>query len=622
MNERQKEVLASQLKDEQRVLKELKQVYTKAREDVISNIKALEGRTDVENLQAIVYQKNYQEALKKQLDAILDAMNAKQFTTISDYLGKSYEEGFFGVLYDLHGQGIPLIFPIDQEQATRAIQLDSKISEGLYERLGVDTKLLKNAIRANVSRGIASSTSWAQVARNIQNRMNVGMNRAFRIARTEGHRIQNESRFDAQTKAKQSGADVVKQWDSTLDKRTRPTHQQLDGQIREIDEPFEIPSNGRKGMYPGGFGVAAEDINCRCASLQRARWALDDDELQTLKDRAVYFGLDKTESFNDFKTKYLRALRGTSEKSEYTENVRLEVDDFPEGFKKKQTQKFIDYVNGVEGADPEMISLYKSMGSIENVERNGITFNVSYTMDGHQFVPSYRIKTNEYVEAKLKIPKMEGDDLRGQAGTTAHEIEHLIDFYGRENTSQVSKALSERTQPLTDALNNAKDKPLSAKVENMFKKSKGAFDSACELAKKEYDSALEALRNKNASVIQNMYGNMTAYKAYRKQADELWRDYVKNRDYLGRNAMDGMSALEDIYDAISSGTRRDNGVVLYGHGSKYYRLAGNRESEVWANYCSLSLTKPELIDVLREDQPELVSALEGIKQQFLRMAGK
>lgn len=340
MNERQKEVLASQLKDEQRVLKELKQVYTKAREDVISNIKALEARTDVENLQAIVYQKNYQEALKKQLDAILDAMNAKQFTTISDYLGKSYEEGFFGVLYDLHGQGIPLIFPIDQEQATRAIQLDSKISEGLYERLGVDTKLLKNAIRANVSRGIASSTSWAQVARNIQNRMNVGMNRAIRIARTEGHRIQNESRFDAQTKAKQSGADVVKQWDSTLDKRTRPTHQQLDGQIREIDEPFEIPSNGRKCMYPGGFDVAAEDINCRCHSFQRARWALDESELQKLKERAAYFGLDKTESFAEFKEKYLKATEGLKKQGE-SGTLRLNLRLFAERDLAKQKSSSI-----------------------------------------------------------------------------------------------------------------------------------------------------------------------------------------------------------------------------------------------------------------------------------------
>lgn len=316
MNERQREALASQLKDEQRVLRELRQMYAQAREDVLANIKALEARTDVENLQSIIYQKQYQQALKKQLDAILDAMNARQFTSISDYLAKSYEDAFFGVLYDLHGQGIPLIFPIDQEQATRAIQLDSKLSEGLYERLGVDTRALKTEIRRSVSRGVASSASWGQVAREIQNRMNIGLNRAIRIARTEGHRIQNESRYDAQVKAKQRGANVVKQWDATLDRRTRPTHQQLDGQIREVEEPYVIPSNGRRGLYPGEFGVAAEDINCRCHSVQRARWALDEDELQTLKERAAYFGLDKTESFNEFKRKYLKATEGLKKQGE------------------------------------------------------------------------------------------------------------------------------------------------------------------------------------------------------------------------------------------------------------------------------------------------------------------
>lgn len=41
--------------------------------------------------------------------------------------------------------------------------------------------------------------------------------------------------------------------------------------------------------------------------MQRARWALTEEELQTLKDRAEYFGLDKTEDFEDFKKKYIDA---------------------------------------------------------------------------------------------------------------------------------------------------------------------------------------------------------------------------------------------------------------------------------------------------------------------------
>ena len=59
-------------------------------------------------------------------------------------------------------------------------------------------------------------------------------------------------------------------------------------------------------MFPGDpSGGAAEVVNCRCALLQRVRWALDEDEPETLKERAEYFGLDKQETFDDFKKKYV-----------------------------------------------------------------------------------------------------------------------------------------------------------------------------------------------------------------------------------------------------------------------------------------------------------------------------
>ncbi len=62
-----------------------------------------------------------------------------------------------------------------------------------------------------------------------------------------------------------------------------------------------------KGYKAGMFGDHAEDCNCRCSLLQKAKWALDDKELETLKDRAEYFGLDKSKDFEDYKEKYLQA---------------------------------------------------------------------------------------------------------------------------------------------------------------------------------------------------------------------------------------------------------------------------------------------------------------------------
>lgn len=41
--------------------------------------------------------------------------------------------------------------------------------------------------------------------------------------------------------------------------------------------------------------------------LQRAKWALDQGELDTLKDWAAFFGLDKTKDFEEFKNKYLQS---------------------------------------------------------------------------------------------------------------------------------------------------------------------------------------------------------------------------------------------------------------------------------------------------------------------------
>lgn len=302
MNKREKEVFNAQLNSEKEVLKKLEQQYQRALNDIDRKIRLLQSD---ELTQSKIYQVEYQKALKGQISAILDKLHGDEFTTIQEYLKACYTDSFIGTMYDMAGQGIPLIMPIDQEAAIKAIQMDSKISEGLYNALGVDTKKLKKAISAEVTRGIATNQTFHDIARNIAAMSKAPMSRAKVIANTEGHRIQQASAFDAQKAAKAKGADVLKQWDSTLDGRTRATHRHLDGQIREVDKPFE--ADGKEAMFPGDFGDPAEDCNCRCVTLTRAKWALDEAELQTLKDRAERFGLDKTESFEDYKKKYLNA---------------------------------------------------------------------------------------------------------------------------------------------------------------------------------------------------------------------------------------------------------------------------------------------------------------------------
>lgn len=300
MNKKQKEVMAKTLKSEEAVIEDLKKQYRASLRQINAKIRELQGD---ELTQSKIYQIDYQRALKGQIEAILDNLNGTQYTTINEYLKNCYQDGYLGVMYDLQGQDIPLIIPIDQEQVAAALVNDTKLSTSLYTALGKHMTTLKKQVNQEISRGIASALMYADIARNVNARTNVGINNAIRIARTEGHRVQQEAAYHAQQRAKEAGADIVKQWDSTMDGRTRSDHRMLDGQIRELDEPFEV--NGHKAMYPGNFGVAKEDINCRCVVLQRARWALDEEELATLKEKASFWGLDKSKDFEEFEQKYL-----------------------------------------------------------------------------------------------------------------------------------------------------------------------------------------------------------------------------------------------------------------------------------------------------------------------------
>lgn len=313
MNKRQKEVIEYNLQNEANVLKAIESQYRKALADINRKIKDLQGG---ELTQSKIYHLQYQKTLKKQVEAILEKLHSDEYTSIQKYLNDSYTNSFVGTMYDIAGQGIPIIAPIDNNAAAKAIILDSKVKEDLYTSIGVDIAKLKRTIRNEITRGIASGEMYSNIARNISHAASITVHRANTIVRTEGHRIQQAATEDARQTAVKNGAKVVKQWDATLDGETRKTHRALDGQIRETNERFE--ADGKSAMYPGDFGDPAEDCNCRCEALTRARAAMDEEELQTLKERASYFGLLADDSkefgkskakltFEGFKEKYIKA---------------------------------------------------------------------------------------------------------------------------------------------------------------------------------------------------------------------------------------------------------------------------------------------------------------------------
>lgn len=403
MNKKQKEVQQVFLDSEKEVLKKLKKNYQDALDEINTKIEILLARQDAD-MQHVIYQVEYQKALKTQVQGILDTLQANEFETVSEYLAKSYEDGFIGTVYDMQGQGIPLIMPIDQEQVAKAIQHETKLSESLYNSLGKDIKVLNKQIAGEISRGISTGMMFSEISRNIAGYAGISRNKAMRIARTEGHRIQCKATMDAQFKAKEKGADVVKQWDASLDGKTRPTHRKLDGQIRELDEEFEV--SGYKAMMPGGFNKASEDINCRCALLQRARWALGESELETLKQRAEYFGLDKTDSFEEYKEKYLKASQV--------------VEELPKPKKEYLTEKKLK--QKIEEAEKDIQALFDKYG--DDITKFGMNVPTEDTLNYIVLMENkadWEEKLNKKLAAK-EIKKLKKDIIASEEALDAFEI--------------------------------------------------------------------------------------------------------------------------------------------------------------------------------------------------------
>jgi len=124
-------------------------------------------------------------------------------------------------------------------------------------------KTITNAI----TRGIIQGQSYPEMARGIKGFYDKEAWKAERIMRTEGHRVREQGTQNAYEAAEEAGVDMMKEWSSTLDGRTRDEHGTADGQPRKVTEPFDV--GGEKMMFPGDSSLGASAynlVNCRCSS--------------------------------------------------------------------------------------------------------------------------------------------------------------------------------------------------------------------------------------------------------------------------------------------------------------------------------------------------------------------
>ncbi|MEU7323411.1 phage minor head protein [Streptomyces griseoviridis] len=140
------------------------------------------------------------------------------------------------------------------------------ITEHLLRAVG---DRLAEAAREELAAGVDAGEDIEQLRTRLRERFaregshQLGDMREERIARTEAGRAWNTATLGAARDATGSPAPIVKQWISRRDDRVRHDHKDANGQIRLLDEQFEVGGVQMDGPHDP-TAPASQVVNCRC----------------------------------------------------------------------------------------------------------------------------------------------------------------------------------------------------------------------------------------------------------------------------------------------------------------------------------------------------------------------
>lgn len=135
----------------------------------------------------------------------------------------------------------------------------------LPKRLERDRRVTIERINQAITNGLTEGDTIRTMSKRLTEELDISVNKATRIVRTETHRIHQSSSYDSARHATEKGVIMGKTWNTVSDERVRSSHRDMQGQKVPVDEDFKLPS-GARGKSPGNTGVASEDIHCRCYS--------------------------------------------------------------------------------------------------------------------------------------------------------------------------------------------------------------------------------------------------------------------------------------------------------------------------------------------------------------------
>lgn len=500
---------------------------------------------------------------------------------------------YYKSIYDTQ-KGLGYDFSFNKiDNNTIKLLLNEKWSGLNYsQRIWKNTDYLAEALSYTIGGAMLSGQSIEKTTRQVRERFRVSKYYAERLVRTETNHFNNEA--DAMAYESMGVKKYV--FVATLDSRTSDICQGHDNKVYNFKD------------RETGVNYPPLHPNCR----SKTRGYISDEVEKTLKRRARNPLTGKTEVIENISYRDWAKKNGLTTKVAKTSDnlkkipkndiIKLSTNDLPSDLlsskELKNSQILVDYINNSKNADNKVKKVYSLMGKVKSAD-----FKVSHASN-HSL--SYKSNLSGAVkDIKLTIPNINGADDIANISTTLHEDMHFIDFMCAGNND---KYISVKETKLLDIVKNT-DAKMSDKVSTLFTEFNGKCTELKTNINNKYVPQFEKLNNRIKNNEMKYSDYETEWKKLKKEYDQVFKDLdLEERTLMGG----GVNNLEDIYDALSGGLYRDTGKVKFGHGSKYYSNYNNRVYEIVANYGMLSISRPDLIDLLKADKPALVSELDKL----------
>lgn len=619
IKEREEAVLKNNLKafeDEAKMEKVLASIYASCQKEIlasvtetIAKVQKAGGEWSYANQSALTRSRGLFEQIGEQIKAL----GQKEQITFRQGLSNIYTDQFLRQVYDL-GQSITVKANFNRlNPALIQKTLDYPWSGAMFsDRLWQDKERLGRNLRVGLTQSMILGEGIPQITDRINKGIDTARYNAERVARTETKRVTYCAHDDVY---KDTGIEELRyRCANGGDSRTCQYCRADNGKVFKRGEEPTLP------RHP----------NCRCVYIPVVSDAFEDNELNELTGSVR--GAENYEKWREVEAKKQEEVKTVEKVStktvekELKENPtpvpeQIKLTDYPQAFyatkpEAKNTQALLDYMNSKTSTDPNVVALYTKMDKLCDGLSDEVVLKVTH---GEHRVKRSWNKNFDYV-VDVGIPKINPNYI-GTYDTNLHEEMHFLDMLitvKDDKDKLPSKMFSQSYKPLVEAFDKAtpvigdKAKKLfedfAKECDIIYKKQQETFDTQHEKLKEQYRSG---------AIDWKKYNSL--FKKLQKEVNE---EADNNRRALFGG---GVSGLQDIYDAVSKGTFRDTGQVTYGHGSAYYtdrRRTNPNCSESLANYASLCVGHPELIDILAEDYPEIVTALRGCVEAMLKEVPK